>query len=239
MISPLVMRERYGFETFRCSCCGDELRARCELHRRSARRTRQRRPRQQPRQPGEPHAEPGREVLRRRDPAGRRFERRDQSVLDRRRQRGRRVGAAMQNLQPQLALAAITEYASSVNATSTHARRGRAPRIPRPLPKRAPRFTSLPRTRRNCVHAPRRSCRRRRSGSPRSSRRCRSSAVTRSSRASQCRWPRLATTDVGRLAYASDGGGVRRRPRRDDGARARAGRRADDRDRRGLGHRRE
>jgi len=39
----------------------------------------------------------------------------DQSVLDDAASAAGRVGAAMQNLQPQLALAAITEYASSVN----------------------------------------------------------------------------------------------------------------------------
>ena len=67
MISPLAMRDRYGFEAFRYFLLREmSFGLDAELQRGGARRARERGPREQPRQPGEPHAEPRREAVRRR-----------------------------------------------------------------------------------------------------------------------------------------------------------------------------
>ena len=61
MISPLAMRERYGFEAFRYFLLREmSFGLDAELQRRGAGRAHQRRPREQPRQPGVAHAQPDR-----------------------------------------------------------------------------------------------------------------------------------------------------------------------------------
>ena len=220
----------------------DELRPRRQLQRGGAGRARERRPRQQPRQPGEPHAEPDREAVRRRDPGGRRAgsgrASRASLACDRRagatsRRRWTtcasttrsRASSALGRREP------LPRRAGALEGREAAGRRGRAcaPCGCTPPPGAPPDFCRAARRRFVPGLAARRSCAAR---SKRARRRPRHARATRSSRGSSAP---AEPPDVDRQPLPRH----RRRVRtptapRCSSARARRGRRAADRDRRGL-----
>ena len=103
MISPLAMRERYGFEPSATSCCARWSSASTRASARSAGRAHQRRPREQSRQPREPHAQHGGAASRRRGARARRGrgpEREVQAAAARARARASTRCSATQRVPP-------------------------------------------------------------------------------------------------------------------------------------------